>query len=773
MNTKLSFSFLFIIFFSSILDAQGRFILHLNNKGEQEAIPLGKGEKAWDVISRHEGAATHFPATTDGVKDALFNTPDTTISLNTNFGFNHQDVAFQWFVPSAGGVVKEYHWRMLLTGDIHKGQLRAWNANPALLTLPATAVDATGNMGWYFQPGDGDGGVTPFQNDQQGAFQPGIGSLPGIKFDPLGTETMGAPGGVQVTLHDSTWNSYVLSTAPTDSFKIVKGQPFGFTLQNSSPPGGLNGRMELLSQASIGPPYHSLKFYERERNAGNADPGWWIRGYEWGVYAVVEYTGDRAPKPAKATQLFTTLSTGPRTVSITITDDNPGGGAAGVQSASIFWKKGKLGTYASVPMALSGTANVYSGTLPGSSATDTMYYYYSATDVNGNTATTPVTPYSYTIFTPKNKTLALYNFRAEVVGATREQVVGVYMVGAGAYDIWDLGKYGSTDIPALFPFYNTIVEMTGDGPAKNITGYIGPWLATGTPSKPKLYFLSDQDQMGFDNFGDTTFNDSATSAKYFGVRKLAPQDYPYPGTGPFVSRPWEIQVDDVAAANDSIVAFIARYKKANHVKFYYHPYYEWGGLTGSDFYNWMDCIVPTPDAKVIFRDSTKIRNDTTRSRVVGVRKWAADKSWSTAFMSFDILATDFRGDTSEAPTADLKYTFILDPGNPIAKFVQTPFVSTDVRSLKDQVPVQSDLQQNYPNPFNPTTHFQFSIAASGHVTLKIFNILGQEIGSLVNEELRPGDYSRTWDASAFSSGVYFYRLSAGSFSQTRKLLLMK
>jgi len=83
------------------------------------------------------------------------------------------------------------------------------------------------------------------------------------------------------------------------------------------------------------------------------------------------------------------------------------------------------------------------------------------------------------------------------------------------------------------------------------------------------------------------------------------------------------------------------------------------------------------------------------------------------------------------------------------------------------------LEQNYPNPFNPITNIEFSIPNSEFVTLKIYNQLGQEISNLVSEELSPGNYKYTWDASGFASGVYLCMIEAGSFIQTRKLILMK
>ena len=109
-------------------------------------------------------------------------------------------------------------------------------------------------------------------------------------------------------------------------------------------------------------------------------------------------------------------------------------------------------------------------------------------------------------------------------------------------------------------------------------------------------------------------------------------------------------------------------------------------------------------------------------------------------------------------------------------------------SLNDEteLPTEFSLSQNYPNPFNPTTKIKYSIPTppksspfakdrteEGFVTLKIYDILGNEVATLVNEEQAPGYYEVEFNASRFSSGVYFYRLNAGSFNQVHKMLLLK
>jgi hypothetical protein len=83
------------------------------------------------------------------------------------------------------------------------------------------------------------------------------------------------------------------------------------------------------------------------------------------------------------------------------------------------------------------------------------------------------------------------------------------------------------------------------------------------------------------------------------------------------------------------------------------------------------------------------------------------------------------------------------------------------------------LYQNYPEPFNPSTTIKYRIPKRGYVTLKVYDILGNEIGTLVNEERPVGTYDVTWNAENHSSGVYFYQMKAGNFIQSRKMILLK
>ncbi|MFZ4592056.1 MAG: T9SS type A sorting domain-containing protein, partial [Ignavibacteria bacterium] len=96
-----------------------------------------------------------------------------------------------------------------------------------------------------------------------------------------------------------------------------------------------------------------------------------------------------------------------------------------------------------------------------------------------------------------------------------------------------------------------------------------------------------------------------------------------------------------------------------------------------------------------------------------------------------------------------------------------------VNNISTEIPSGYSLSQNYPNPFNPITNIKFSIINSGNVKLIVYNIMGKEVQSLVNERLQPGVYDAVFDGANLNSGVYFYKLVTDSYSETKKMLLVK
>jgi len=90
-----------------------------------------------------------------------------------------------------------------------------------------------------------------------------------------------------------------------------------------------------------------------------------------------------------------------------------------------------------------------------------------------------------------------------------------------------------------------------------------------------------------------------------------------------------------------------------------------------------------------------------------------------------------------------------------------------------EIPNQYSLKQNFPNPFNPVTKIRFSIPKSSIVKLSVYDVTGSLVSELVNGELTAGEYETDFNASGFTSGVYFYTLQAGSYRETKKLVLIK
>jgi len=127
-------------------------------------------------------------------------------------------------------------------------------------------------------------------------------------------------------------------------------------------------------------------------------------------------------------------------------------------------------------------------------------------------------------------------------------------------------------------------------------------------------------------------------------------------------------------------------------------------------------------------------------------------------------------------TSGLIQTFTNVAPNQILNVIEGQ--SVGISGNNSSVPDKFNLEQNYPNPFNPETKIRFSISSDvksemSNIKLSIFNILGKEVTVLVNKQLLPGSYEFTFDGSNLNSGIYFYKLTAGDFSETKKMMLVK
>ncbi len=161
----------------------------------------------------------------------------------------------------------------------------------------------------------------------------------------------------------------------------------------------------------------------------------------------------------------------------------------------------------------------------------------------------------------------------------------------------------------------------------------------------------------------------------------------------------------------------------------------------------------------------------------GSRNSVSSASPITPGGTYEGVSADWKSSQGYPVKENLRYTnaalMTADPnGKPLGDGTWWPDL-VGVKEVPNTLPTKFSLSQNYPNPFNPNTNINYSITKSGFVTLKVYNLLGQEVATLVNQEQRPGNYIVDFDASKLASGVYMYSIQAGDFNLTKKMILLK
>lgn len=149
----------------------------------------------------------------------------------------------------------------------------------------------------------------------------------------------------------------------------------------------------------------------------------------------------------------------------------------------------------------------------------------------------------------------------------------------------------------------------------------------------------------------------------------------------------------------------------------------------------------------------------------------------------DVLVNSYRDSDSSAYTGD--GSIRTDTAGIFSQLLRLPvrknvsIVSVEKDGRREIITNKFELSQNYPNPFNPTTTIKYSLPVVAHelplqnVTLKIYNVLGKEVAILVNKSQKPGNYQVTFQAGNLPSGVYLYKLTAGNFTETKKMILLR
>jgi photosystem II stability/assembly factor-like uncharacterized protein len=177
------------------------------------------------------------------------------------------------------------------------------------------------------------------------------------------------------------------------------------------------------------------------------------------------------------------------------------------------------------------------------------------------------------------------------------------------------------------------------------------------------------------------------------------------------------------------------------------------GISGTCFFNWIE---NTPVVYIVGSNGTIKRSNNN-----GLTWVTTPTAGITGISHFDFVNIN-----------NIIYGYAVSTNGNVIKLTDSILVLTGIHN-NGNLPVEYSLYQNYPNPFNPSTTISFSIAKSGLTKLSVFNYLGQEIAVLKNETMQAGRYEFLFDASNIASGVYYYKLTAGDFTDTKKMILVK
>ncbi|MCF8396439.1 MAG: T9SS type A sorting domain-containing protein [Melioribacteraceae bacterium] len=569
---------------------------------------------------------------------------------------------------------------------------------------------------------------------------------------PFGEDIWSDDGhGIPVPVEDDVWSWVDLSVIDFPEF--TRGEVFAVVVKNTT-----EYNEEDYSTSNWGcfadeeAPATGLKFYAGGR-LSEEDYGWWIRpGYTWDFRVAVDISeGPWPPYITNVTQIQTTLSTEPQQVSATVTSDSGPDSDNAISSVILFYSIDDGNNWIEIEMT--GIGDIYSASIPGQNPGTSILYYVWAEDIFGNESTNGF-EYNYFIFAPESDNILVFNGFDAASGYPQDYYFGKddfanYQPADWDHDVWAYGEL----TPELLSYYDNVIEIATYGPNDINSDSIRSWLEADPNHN---YMLAGDEWLG----AQTDWEDSV----------YQPGDFQYDILG--ISADHNDLVS--SSQNSSYIIAVegstlgdALFGKQQEIEgadsLFYNPNYE---ITAP---NWIDGVDFLPGVDVfmqtVFEDSLY--------DVAGSRE--LDAGNKIVFFAYDPLSINslpeyyWFGFSASAPQVEALRWFGID-------------VVTTTKIETEEIVNQFSLSQNYPNPFNPTTTIEYIIPNSvgdenfrplRMVKLKVFDVLGREIKTLINKPMQPGKYKVEFDASELSSGVYFYTLSSGEFIQTKKFLLLK
>ena len=704
-----------VVLVSSVLFAQERYLITPSG----DAIPVKKGETEFDAAKRAGLVGQdETPNSVQGGACPSALDAGNIYDVNrftTNFTHAAGDIDAMIYVVPFSGDITFVHWKP--NADTHVNTDATLRISKS--TILNTGVSTATYIGYFPNSADpdveqvGHVGNTAWPDDATGAYVPGAAGT----VNPIGDNLWGGEiGGYPIQWPNNSTTQDIAMSGLGYSPHVNAGDTIVISVQKSPFVGSGTGTGAVMRCSAPSPVFRFMKYYYYGRTGVTA-PGWWAREFEAFIWFTITVTSDVPPTLTSFTTLNHTTSTGTQgPVQLMAYDCNIMTPAdTGVASANLYYNVDG-GSYTSIPMTVS--TFVWSASIPGQPLGSTVAYYSTVTDIHGYTTTTAGKSYrvvdlnraNYVYSTP---TFSFTNIAGDA-GAT--ELPGAAFQGTG---INDDGTAGPIPIGGNFTFFgrDTMTQVwvsANGGIGMNNTPADTVWVnSTGTRTG---------------SFGSFTFPQATLPRNFIGGfwndLWLEPDGHGtvwYKQAGTELTIQWN-RVGNFNAANDTTTTFqIVLDRADNSMTFKYLDV----GITGLE-----------------------------QSAVLGAQ------ASSTGLWTF-INKDGYPIETRPANNMSIKLTY-----NPAA-----------VREIPG-TPSSFALAANYPNPFNPSTEIRYDIATRTKVEVSIFNLLGEKVADLFSGEQGAGTYVATWDGrnsqgQTVSSGVYLYQLKAGTFLQTRKMVLLK
>jgi len=393
-------------------------------------------------------------------------------------------------------------------------------------------------------------------------------------------------------------------------------------------------------------------------------------------------------------------------------------------------------------------------------------YRISATDVTNLTATTP--PVNFYVFQPSGaNTLVMFNGFDELTGFPMDSYWPSNV--SFEHDSWNYGVAST----ALLNNYDNVIEIWNENFGVYNDSTIRLWIEG---AGNRNYFLAGQEYLGkWNGYDDTSFVAGQFVYDILGI------DSSFNDISYYSPLPDENSVGDSIPTwnmpqsgtlfGQPLADLLASVTGADSLM--YNPI---GVYQTPDNLNWQDGFHALSDVEVDMMVETRGIGSSWQTRhtqTVRILPTMAHRTLPAGnkivFNAYDPVSLTTANDDSYS----YWYWVGPDSANTVFQALRWFDVVLDANEAGGSVPTVFALEQNYPNPFNPATTIKFSIPEQSKVTLKIYDVLGREVSTLVNDTRNAGNYEVSFDASKLSSGMYIYSIQAGDYSASKKMMLLK